>query len=188
MQTNITWTGQLYHSIEHCTWEDSATGNEIVSTITGTYENKIYTVEYRIETNVNWETKSVRIHTKIDNTEDVTALEKIDEKWFLNGVLTDEFNAIYDIDISLTPFTNTLPVRRLKLMEYEKQVIAVIYFDVLEKQIKPVKQIYTRLTGDKYRYENYDKSFTADIHTDEDGLVKDYPTLFEMTAKQSANT
>jgi len=186
MQTNIIWTGLQYHSIEHCSWTNSANGNEIVSAIVGYYENKIYKVEYNIETNVNWETKSVTIRIKIDDAADTIILKKQDEKWILNGVPADEYNGIYDIDISLTPFTNTLPVRRLKLTGHEEQVITVIYFDILDRQIKPLKQIYTRLTAHNYKYENYDKSFTANIQTGEDGLVKDYPTLFEMSAKQKA--
>ena len=183
MQTNIIWTGLQYHSIEHCSWTNSANGNEIVSTIVGYYENKIYKVEYNIETNVNWETKSATIRMKIDDAADTITLKKNDGKWFLNGAPADGFNDIYDIDISLTPFTNTLPVRRLKLTGHEEQVITVIYFDILDRQIKPLKQIYTRLTAHNYKYENDDKSFTANIQTDEDGLVKDYPTLFKMSAK-----
>lgn len=41
-------------------------------------------------------------------------------------------------------------------------------------------QHYTCLEDGKlYRYQAEDRSFTADLPVDEDGLVIDYPTLFQ---------
>ena len=69
----------------------------------------------------------------------------------------------------------------------ERQIIEVIYFDIFEKEIKLVKQVYTRLTSVQYVYENYDGSFKANIIVDEQGLVVEYPGLFEMTTKRQTN-
>jgi hypothetical protein len=104
----------------------------------------------------------------------------------LNGDPYVDANNIYDIDISLTPSTNTLPINRLQLKDGEQQIIEVIYFDIFDRKIKPVKQVYTRLTSTLYIYENYDKTFKANILIDEQGLVIDYPELFEMTIKQES--
>ena len=187
MQTNIIWTGKLYHSIENCILTKTAVGNEITSTIIGDYENQIYKVEYHIKTNKDWETTFVTLQTQFDNSKESLILEKKEGKWLLNKKLNDELKNIFEIDISLTPFTNTLPINRLQLKDNEPQIIEVIYFDILEKEIKPVKQIYTRLATHYYLYENYDKSFKADIKIDEQGLVVEYPKLFEMTAKHESN-
>jgi hypothetical protein len=127
------------------------------------------------------------LRTQFDNVIELATLEKKDGKCLLNGELDEALKDISDIDVSLTPFTNTLPINRLKLKDNEQKVIEVVYFDILEKEIKPVKQIYTRLGSDHYLYENYDKSFKADIKIDEQGLVVEYPELFEMTAKQESN-
>jgi hypothetical protein len=94
---------------------------------------------------------------------------------------------ILDIDLSLTPFTNTLPINRLQLKLNQQQTIEVLYFDMLKKEIRPVKQLYTRTANDQYLYENYDSSFKAEIKIDEQGLVVDYPKLFEMTKKYVSN-
>jgi hypothetical protein len=187
MQTNIIWTGKLYHSIENCLLTKTPAGNEIASTIIGDYENQIYKVEYHIRTNENWETIFVSLRTQVDNSIEIVKLEKKDGSWLLNDRHSDELKDIFDIDISLTPFTNTLPINRLQLKDNERQVIEVLYFDILEKKIKPVKQIYTRLATDHYIYENYDKSFKADIKIDGQGLVTEYPELFEMTIKLKSN-
>jgi uncharacterized protein len=187
MQTNIIWTGRLYQSIENCILTRMSGGNEIVSTIIGHHENRIYKIDYHICTNENWETTFVNIRTQFDNLVELITLEKKEGKWLLNNKPDPEFEDIFDIDISLTPFTNTLPVNRLKLKDGERKVIEVIYFDIFEKEIKSVKQVYTRVSGTDYVYENYDGSFKANIRVDEQGLVVDYSELFEMITKHESN-
>ena len=187
MQTNIIWTGKLYHSIENFILTKTIFGNEITSTIIGVYENKIYKVEYTIKTNKNWETIFVSLRTQLDNSNELLTLEKRDGEFLLNDKSNDDFKNIFDIDISLTPFTNTLPINRLQLKDNEQNTIKVLYFDILNKEIKPVKQSYTRLAADHYIYENYDKSFRAELKIDEQGLVVEYPKLFEMTTKHKSN-
>jgi hypothetical protein len=87
------------------------------------------------------------------------------------------------VDISETPFTNTLPIRRLGLAPGESAEIAVAYFDGIELQPWPEPQRYTCLEkgggGGLYRFLSLDGGFTADLPVDADGLVHDYPELFE---------
>jgi hypothetical protein len=86
------------------------------------------------------------------------------------------------VDVAETPFTNTLPIRRLRLSPGESAEIAVAYFDGAELQPWPEPQRYTRLQkgeeGELYRIESLDGGFTADLAVDADGLVVDYPGLF----------
>jgi hypothetical protein len=86
------------------------------------------------------------------------------------------------VDISETPFTNTLPVRRLGLAPGESAEITVAYFDGAELQPWPEPQRYTCLEkssgGALYRFLSLDGGFTADLPVDADGLVLDYPGLF----------
>ena len=87
------------------------------------------------------------------------------------------------VDISETPFTNTLPIRRLGLAPGESAEVAVAYFDGIELQPWPEPQRYTCLEkvggGGLYRFVSLDGGFTADLPVDADGLVLDYPELFE---------
>jgi uncharacterized protein len=187
MQTNIIWTGKFYHSIEHCILTTTSGGHEIISTIIGSHEKQIYKVDYNIKTNKDWETTFVILKIQLNNSNELLTLEKKDGKWLLNNKYNGDLKNIFDIDISLTPFTNTLPINRLQLNKNERKIIEVLYFDILEKQVKPVKQIYKRLATGKYIYENYDKSFKAEIKIDKQGLVVKYPKLFEMTVKTESN-
>ena len=87
------------------------------------------------------------------------------------------------VDVSETPFTNTLPIRRLDLAPGESADVSVAYFDGSELQPWPEPQRYTCLEkndrGGLYRYLNLDGGFTADLPVDANGLVTDYPGLFK---------
>ncbi|HKO82750.1 MAG TPA: putative glycolipid-binding domain-containing protein, partial [Chitinophagaceae bacterium] len=141
MQTNILWTGREYYSLENCLVHSSEEGAEINSVIVGTYQSKIYRVEYQIKTNTNWETIFAEIKSRHSNKIEYLKLESDGKgNWFTNNKKVDQYNGCIDIDIPLTPFTNTLPIKRLNLTQGQEQQIRVIYIDILEGQIKPVRQ------------------------------------------------
>ncbi|RYD87849.1 MAG: hypothetical protein EOP54_28150, partial [Sphingobacteriales bacterium] len=83
------------------------------------------------------------------------------------------------IDISVTPFTNTLAVKPLNLSVGESKSITVLYIDIVEHNMAIKKQTYTRLEDNVYRFETEDGIFVANIEFDTDMLVKKYDSLFE---------
>lgn len=188
MQANILWTGREYYSLENCLVEILPNGSMISSTIVGYYEEKIYRVNYRIQTNSNWETIFLEINSQHSDQVQLLKLESDGRgNWMRNGKKTDQFQGCIDVDIPLTPFTNTLPIRRLKLRQNEVQEIQVIYCDLLNQTIKPVRQKYTCLSETEYHYENVPNDFEATIQVDKSGLVIDYPALFLRTAILESN-
>src|SRR5215217_5571546 len=165
MTTNIIWKSGHYHSQEHCVLSQAADGNTITATINGHFEKKIYEVSYTIRTNEAWEVISVVITSSVNAHITRWQLKREREQWLQNGEVLENAAAAIDIDISLTPFTNTLPIRRLQLQPGQQQVIQVIYFDILQEEVKTVKQIYTCLSAASYRYEDFDKNFQALLRT-----------------------
>lgn len=86
------------------------------------------------------------------------------------------FDGCTEIDISATPFTNTIPIRR---MEINQQIqFGVVYIRVPELSVSSVQQIYTRKGDGVYGYENLDSGFCSDIFVDADQLVSEYPGLY----------
>jgi uncharacterized protein len=84
-----------------------------------------------------------------------------------------------DIDISITPFTNTLPIRRLRLQTGQSQEILVAYVQLPGLAVTTDRQRYTCREPDRrYRYESLDGDFTREIEVDGHGLVVTYPGLF----------
>lgn len=183
MKTSVIWSGISNHSIEHCLIEENQDGNLISSTIIGTYQKQIYKVDYCIQTDKYWNTLSVKLKADIDLALWDIELQKHGYNWMLNDKLIAALDGVADVDISLTPFTNTLPIKRIAFKEQNPAIIEVVYFDVLGHNILPVKQIYTQVSSDEYIYQNLATSFSAHITTDPQGLVKSYPKLFKMTIK-----
>ena len=88
-----------------------------------------------------------------------------------------------DVDISATPFTNTLPIRRLSMRLGQSEEILAVYVQVPSLAVSTDRQRYTCLeAGKRYRYESVDSDFTRDIEVDEHGLVVNYPGLFRRVA------
>jgi uncharacterized protein len=186
MQTNILWTGKEYYSLENCLIGTSENGADITSTIIGSYEGKLYKVEYHIKTNGYWQTVLLEITSQVNNREQTIQLTGDGKgNWIFNGKEAAQFKGCIDVDIAVTPFTNTLPICRLNLQQGQPHQIKVIYCDLLHQVIKPVSQKYTRLSANEYHYENIPNDFEATIKVDEWGFVVDYPGLFVRTATVS---
>lgn len=95
--------------------------------------------------------------------------------WTINGYRRSDLHGCLDVDLGFTPATNTLPIRRLNLPVGESALVTAAWVRFPELTIQPLRQRYTRLAPDRYRYESLDSGFTAELITDELGLVIDYP-------------
>ncbi len=84
-----------------------------------------------------------------------------------------------DVDLTCTPFTNTLPIRRLDDALCERQEITVAYITLPEASVMPSRQAYTKLGANRYLFESISNPFRAEIDTDTDGFVLHYPGLFD---------
>jgi hypothetical protein len=94
-----------------------------------------------------------------------------------------ELDGAIDVDVSATPFTNTLPIRRLDLAEGQSADIRAAYVSLPELTVKIDPQRYTCLErGRRYRYESLDSEFVREIVIDAEGLVVTYPGLFKRVA------
>ena len=178
--TELVWSGIEYDSIEHCQVSYDHEGIDINSTILGHYQDNIYFVQYKIRTDETWTTRKVQVNSKINGVEQSTRLEtEGNGTWIINGKEDATFQDCFDVDLPLSPFTNTLPINRLRMQEHDMRQIKVIYIDLLKQMITPVFQKYIRLTDAEYRYENVPNDFEAVIRVDANGFVINYPTLFK---------
>ena len=174
-----------YHSLENCVLTKIKSGWNINATIVGAYDEKIYKVEYVIKANDNWETIYLNLRTQVGgNKQDLIYIGDGTGNWTCNGISKPEFEGCIDIDISLTPFTNSLPINRLQWKTNKSQQIKVLFVDVLGEAVTPVQQRYTKLSNAEFRFENVPNDFEAVITVDDLGLVLNYPELFIRTERQ----
>lgn len=104
----------------------------------------------------------------------------VDGEWTReSGEPLPEFTGCTDLDLSATPLTNTLPLRRLGLAVGEGAVIEAVWVGLPEFTLRRVRQRYIRLGERTYRYENLESGYRNEVTVDEHGLVVLYPGAFE---------
>jgi hypothetical protein len=89
-----------------------------------------------------------------------------------------ELRDCIDVDITATPFTNTLPINRLRLAPGQATDVRVVYVTAPSLEISVSAQRYSRRSDSEIFFESPAHDFTALLPIDDAGLVIDYPQLF----------
>jgi hypothetical protein len=149
------------------------------SVVIGQRDAAPYGVQYTVVCDDAWRVRSLDLATTDDRSVHLRA--DGNGNWSDNSgnALTD-FCGCIDIDLAGSPFTNTLPVRRLGL-DVEQGAVELKMVFIPFEDFSPFVdgQRYTCLESSRlFRFEAVDGSFSAEIVFDEDGLVLDYPPLF----------
>jgi hypothetical protein len=156
--------------------------------VLGMGEHGPYRLNYRIKIESNWQARKVTFEASTaDGT--ITRLLRTDGigHWRdENSAMLTELNGCLDIDIQATPFTNLLPIRRLKQKAGQQNEIGVVYIEVPSLLISAKRQRYTCLDplrqtagiAGRYLYEGPIGEFKAELPVEADGMVTDYPALF----------
>lgn len=139
-------------------------------------------VHYTVRCDSKWITREVALHVVGLTSARQRLTADGTGHWFRRGKKLAALDGCLDVDINVTPFTNTLPIRNLALQPGESAEINVVYISVPELSFRPAQQRYTCLEltpeGGRYRYESPTTGFTREITVDADGLVIDYPGIW----------
>ena len=141
-------------------------------------------VRYQVVCDADWVTRGIAVTTEVAHGSPTVIELRCDGKghWTnSDGSPLHQLDGCIDVDINITPFTNTLPIRRLALERNVTETIHVVYINVETLNIEPRHQQYTRLSDDTVRYEGVPSGFRADLSIDADGLVRNYPGLWTRT-------
>lgn len=167
--TQLHWVGA--DSTETAEATMSTDGCHVDGHIEGAVE-----AHYSIDTDASWATRTVRIATEHSSL--VLFADGRGHWTEGDGRTLDRLAGAIDVDISATPFSNTLPIWRLGLGVGESADIVTAYIALPDLTVTADPQRYTRLDERSYRYQSRDSDFARDITVDEYGFVVDYPGLF----------
>jgi hypothetical protein len=174
----IRWKPESGDGLEHLVLDAGPDAISARSVVIGADDGDTYGLSYHIDCGLDWCVKAFQIDVAGGASLHLTAHGK-GGFWEMAGLFVPDLAGCVDIDIAATPFTNTLPIRRLKLAPGERRVIRVVYVSVPSLRLHAAEQAYTRLDAEGcYLYESVDSGFKAELQTDADGLVIDYPGLF----------
>lgn len=171
------WQPDLGEGAEQFRFRAVPGGYEARGEVAATLEGAPLDASYVVETDAAWITRRVRVDVKSSGTLEI--LSDGAARWRrADGSALPELDGCVDPDISVTPFTNTVALRRLDLKIGERAEIKVAYILVPELSLRAAPQRYTRLANRLWRFDGLDIEFTADITVDESGFVVEYPGLF----------
>jgi uncharacterized protein len=169
------WRDWSEDSIEHLALVEGADGISVDSVIVGAD----VALRYRLSCDARWRLRTARV--EVVGRDCFVSLSSDGKGTWTggDGAALSDLDGAVDIDIAATPFTNTLPIRRLGLRQGESAEIIVAYVSIPELRVTAERQRYTCLEpGRLYRFQSLDGDFTRDIEVDANGLVVTYPGLF----------
>ena len=170
------WSGE---GLEHLSLREAPDGIAAESVILSPPGVPIFAARYRILCDARWRARRLEVSLVGQDR----GLELSSDGAGLwsdgSGAHRPDLAGATDVDLSATPFTNTLPIRRLELGGGQSATIRVVYVQLPDLTVSIDRQRYTCLEpGRRYRYESVDSDFTREIEVDDDGLVMTYPGLF----------
>jgi hypothetical protein len=174
------WTGPGEQHLRLVVRESGVVADGVVLGVT---DGVPFRLSYEVRCDAYWRVRYVRIGQPGEAPK-VELLSDGEGRWSsVDGRAVAYLDGCEYVDIADTPFTNTLPVRRLGLSRGAAAEITVAYVDGTDLQPWPEPQRYTRLDQDDnvYQFLSLDGGFTADLPVDSEGLVLDYPGLFRRT-------
>ena len=131
-----------------------------------------------------WQTQSVTVERWNAQGRGVLHLERAGSGWRVDGVLRPDLDGAGEPDLSVTPFCNTFPVRRLPEQTGASVTLDTAFIDGPALTVTRSRQRYDRQAPGRVRYVDLGLSegFEADLMVDDAGLVLSYEHLFERVA------
>ena len=138
-------------------------------------------LEYLVICDERWLTLAGRIKGWIGDTPIDLAIDADGEgRWRMNGHDVPGVIGCVDLDLSFSPSTNLLPVRRLDLAIGASADVRSAWLRLdAEPRLDSLHQRYHRVSADTYRYESPSHDFTGEIRVNEAGFAVRYSGLWE---------
>lgn len=140
-------------------------------------------IRYRIECSPRWEPRvaEIAVRTTSDRRR-VTIRAEDGGEWTIRDYRNPDLRGCTDLDLSTTPSTNTLTLKRLSLPVGGSAKVLAAWVTFPDIEAHAVVQHYTRVSEYHYRYEAPHNDFYGEFDVDDAGLVTEYPRSFERIA------
>jgi uncharacterized protein len=146
-------------------------------------DGRRFAARFRIACDAGWRTRRVEVGLLGAERQVVLVGDGAGHWRDEAGAPRPDLDGAIDVDLPITPFTNTLPIRRLGLRAGESADLRMVYIVPAEGKAVIDPQRYTCLEPlRRYRYAALDIDFVREIEVDADGLVVTYPELFRRVA------
>ncbi len=179
----VMWRNVLYPGAEYCRLFQTATEFELRGHVVVALDKAPLYAHYVVTCDARWVTRAATVELSQGGASRRLQISADDERrWWVGGDEVEAVRGCHDIDLGITPSTNTLPIQRLDLAVGQGQDVTAAWVSFPELVVQPLPQRYTRLGETSYRYESRDGSFSAQLEVDEIGLVVSYAGVWQREA------
>ena len=170
------WRGLDPPSLEVLRLQQTAGGISAHATLSVNVDPS-YAVSYEWQLDESWCTVWLRIRLEGEAERDMLIERTGDATWLVDGVERPDLDGCEEVDLSVTPFCNTLALKRLA----GEGELTTLYVSFPDLTLQPSRQRYERLSPRTFRYTDLGAAdgFQANLGVDANGIVTRYEGLFE---------
>ncbi len=153
MQHDVLWIGIDEPRIEHLHLHE--VGSRIIADglVVGLADSQPLRLSYVLHCDQHYQVELATIRLLTPPSHTITLRRRGDDQWTdEQGALLTQLRGCIDVDIAVTPFTNTLPIRRLNLAPGTDAMIEVAYVEVPSLALCAASQRYTCLRRTQSRH------------------------------------
>lgn len=184
MRQQIVWSRVDVPGLELLDLEIGPNGAHLQSAVIDADPAAPFRIAYTIETDHDWRVRRVSVRL-LGGDERALELRTDGTGHWTDaiGAPIPDLDGCIDIDLTATPATNTLPIRRLGLHPGESAEITAAWVQFPDLSIRPSPQRYTCLARHadgtaRYRYVGLESGFTVELPVDVSGMVQDYGDIW----------
>jgi hypothetical protein len=143
-----------------------------------------FSLVHRWDVDPAWRARSVTVERTNAEGRRVLTVERDGDGWRVDGAPRPDLDGVDEPDLSVTPFCNSLPLRRLPQADAASLTLDTAFIDGAALTVARSRQRYHRKGPRRARYVDLglSRGFEADLDLDADGLVLRYEHLFERVA------
>lgn len=178
------------HSVRWNPWNPSATGeheDDLHQVLSLAWENEAWTatgnvgleqVQYVMRISPTWHVRQLLLFRDMEDPDLWLGTDGHGQWGEMNGAHRPELDGCIDVELTCTPFTHTIPIRRLPLHVGDAAEITVASIDVETLDVQPVHRRYTRLTANRWKLDSLTAETSIEFNVDDFGLVNNFGDRF----------
>ena len=135
-------------------------------------------VVYSVDVDAAWRTTWASLRGFVGSRRCDIEIVRDKDAWRLNGVPVKSISHLADLDLSFTPATNVLQLKRAGPRIGETVSLPAAWFNLDDGALTELPQSYARLDDTRYRYAAPSVPYEGVLEVGGDGFIADYPGLW----------
>lgn len=180
------WRGIENESIERLVLCQKTDAISASSTLLGIDKGGGFRIDHHWHINPDWRAMSIMVERWDKKGYGSIKLKRVGIGWHVNDEPRPDLDGTEAPDLSVTPFCNTFPIRKIPKNKGASLLMDIAYIDGSTLTVTRSKQHYERCAPNQLKYTDLGIAygFEANLHVDKDGLVLQYEHLFERVKEQ----